>query len=50
MPARNRKAHEIICNDKVNERSHNDNADDNQADDVTVDYCDVFLIVLLTDR
>ena len=41
------KADERMYNDNV--RNHNDNADDNQADDMTVDYCDIFLIVLLVD-
>ena len=41
------KADERIYNDS--ERNDNDNVNDNQADDVTVDYCDIFLIVFLAD-
>ena len=41
------KADERIYNDS--ERNDNDNVDDNQADDMTVDYCDIFLIVFLAD-
>ena len=41
------KADERIYNDS--ERNDNDNTNDNQVDDVTVDYCDIFLIVFLAD-
>ena len=40
-----------IYNDNADDRNHNDNGNDNQADDMTADYCDsvIFLIVLLAD-